>query len=87
MRRFLAACAIVALPLTGVAGCTTTETGAAVGAGAGAVIGGATTGTTQGALAGAAIGGVTGALIGRAATPGDCVYRDQFGRQFVARCR
>lgn len=85
MKRYLAACAIAALPFAG-AGCTTTETGAAVGAGAGAIIGGATTGSTQGALAGAAIGGITGALIGKAATPGDCVYRDRFGRQYIARC-
>jgi surface antigen len=74
------------LMLLSVAGCTTTETGAAVGAGTGAIIGGATTGSTQGALAGAAIGGITGALIGRAATPGDCIYRDSRGRRFIAPC-
>lgn len=61
--------------------------GAVVGAGAGAVIGAAATGTGRGAAVGAAIGGATGALLGAVTDqPGNCRYRDQYGRVYVARC-
>jgi hypothetical protein len=70
-----------------VAGCSQTEKGAAVGAGAGAIIGGALTGNVQGAAVGAAIGGVSGAVIGHASErPGECYYRDRYGRRYIARC-
>jgi hypothetical protein len=32
------------------------------------------------------VGGVTGAVIGRATTPNNCLYRDRHGRVFEARC-
>lgn len=59
--------------------------GAAIGAGGGALIG-AAAGGGRGAAIGAVAGGVTGALIGRATTPNNCIYRDEFGRRFTARC-
>lgn len=73
------------------AGCTPSEqrvaTGAAIGGGAGAIIGAAATGTAGGALAGAAIGAASGAVIARLTDrPGYCLYRDQYGREYVARC-
>ena len=67
-----------------VAGCTQTEKGAAVG---GAIIGGAITGDVRGAAVGAAIGGVSGALIGSVADqPGQCYYRDRYGRRYIDTC-
>jgi hypothetical protein len=77
---------ILAAALAFASGCTSTQTGAAVGAGTGAAIGAIATGSGQGALVGAAIGGVTGALIGRAANPGQCLYRYPNGQQYVAPC-
>ncbi|MCF6368814.1 glycine zipper domain-containing protein [Rhizobium halophilum] len=69
------------------AGCTQTERGAAVGAGAGAVIGGLATGDVRGAAVGAAIGGVSGALIGSVSEqPGQCYYRDRYGRRYIDDC-
>jgi hypothetical protein len=85
MVRLISAVALSAT-LAFASGCTSTQTGAAVGAGTGAAIGAIATGSGQGALVGAAIGGVTGALIGRAANPGQCVYRYPNGRQYVAPC-
>jgi hypothetical protein len=85
MLRFLSMtglCAMLAL-----SGCTSTQTGAAVGAGTGALVGAAVTGTGRGAVAGAAIGGVAGALIGHSATPGQCVYRAPNGRRYTAPCK
>jgi len=73
--------------MIGLAGCTTTERGAAVGAGTGAVIGAVTTGNVKGAAVGGAIGAVSGALIGRALEPGRCYYRDRNGRRYEAPCR
>lgn len=67
-------------------GCTTAEQGAVGGAAVGAAVGGLATGRVEGALAGAAIGGASGYLLGRAATPGYCRYRDQYGRVYEARC-
>ncbi|MFP1631035.1 hypothetical protein ACLB6G_04795 [Zhengella sp. ZM62] len=69
------------------AACTTAErdaaTGGAIGAAAGAI---ATGGKAGGVLAGAAIGAVSGVLIGRATRRGECVYRDRYGRRYIARC-
>lgn len=79
----------IVLLLTGlsVAGCTQTEKGAAIGAASGAVIGGAVTGNVRGAAVGAAVGGVSGAVIGHVADqPGQCYYRDNYGRRYVDRC-
>lgn len=80
---------VLALVLIGlsVASCTQTEKGAAIGAGAGAIIGGAITGDVRGAAFGAAIGGVSGAVIGHVSEqPGQCYYRDRYGRRYVDNC-
>ncbi|MDI7862507.1 YMGG-like glycine zipper-containing protein [Rhizobiaceae bacterium n13] len=70
-----------------VASCTPTEKGAGIGAASGAIIGGAITGDVRGAAVGAAIGGVSGAVIGNVAgQPGNCYYRDRYGRRYVAAC-
>ncbi len=80
------AVALVVIGLT-MAGCTATEQGAGIGAGTGAVIGGLATGNVRGAAVGAAIGGVSGALIGSVAEqPGQCYYRDRYGRRYIDRC-
>ncbi|MCM2396282.1 glycine zipper domain-containing protein [Rhizobium sp. S95] len=77
---------LVLLGLT-VAGCTQTEKGAAIGAASGAIIGGAVTGNVRGAAVGAAIGGVSGAIIGNVADqPGQCYYRDRYGRRYIDSC-
>jgi YMGG-like Gly-zipper len=86
MVKMLKAALAGALMIT-VAGCTSTERGAAVGAGTGAVIGAVATGNVKGAAVGGAIGAVSGALIGRAIAPGRCYYRDANGRRFEAPCR
>ena len=68
-------------------GCTQTEPGAGRGAGTGAVIGGLATGDARGAAVGAAIGGVSGAVIGSVAEqPGQCYYRDRYGRRYIDDC-
>ncbi|WP_183806847.1 YMGG-like glycine zipper-containing protein [Mycoplana azooxidifex] len=77
------------LVLAGIAAssCTPTERGAGIGAATGAVIGGAVTGDVRGAAVGAAIGGVSGAVIGNVAgRPGQCYYRDRYGRRYIAAC-
>lgn len=79
--------ALAGVMMISVAGCTTTERGAAVGAGTGAVIGAVATGNVKGAAVGGAIGAVSGALIGRAMSPGRCYYRDANGRRYEAPCR
>jgi hypothetical protein len=69
------------------ASCTATEKGAGIGAASGAIIGGAVTGNVRGAAVGAAIGGVSGAVIGRVSEqPGQCYYRDRYGRRYVDDC-
>jgi uncharacterized protein YcfJ len=68
------------------AACTPTQEGAVIGAVAGGAVGGAV-GDTEGAIVGAALGGAAGALIGRASEqPGQCYYRDSYGRRYVAAC-
>ncbi len=70
-----------------VASCTQTEKGAGIGAVSGAIIGGAVTGNVRGAAVGAAIGGVTGAVIGHVSEqPGQCYYRDRYGRRYIDAC-
>ena len=73
------------------AGCETlpgdrsTQTGAA----AGALIGAAVADSDdrlEGAILGGAAGAVAGNLIGRANSPGDCVYEDANGNRYVADC-
>jgi len=66
-----------------VASCTQTERGAAIGATSGAIIGGVLGNNVRSAAVGAAIGGVLGAV---AAQPGQCYYRDRYGRRFIDDC-
>lgn len=69
------------------AGCTATERGAGIGAASGAIIGGVATGNVRGAAVGGAIGGVAGALIGNVSEqPGQCYYRDRYGRRYIDDC-
>ena len=69
------------------ASCTQTEKGAGIGAVSGAIIGGAITGDVRGAAVGAAIGGVSGAVIGHVTEqPGQCYYRDRYGRRYIDSC-
>lgn len=74
------------LVVLALAACTPTEEGAVLGAVAGGAVGAAVD-DTEGALVGAAIGGAAGALIGRASeSPGQCYYRDSYGRRYIAAC-
>lgn len=79
-----------AVALLVIAGCSTTEkragTGAVVGAGTGALVAAATGSGSRGVATGALIGGAAGALIGVATTPGQCRYRDAYGRIYEAAC-
>ncbi|WP_394690387.1 hypothetical protein [Hoeflea sp.] len=89
MKRILVS-TLAALSLLAAAGCTTTEkragTGAVVGAGTGALVAAATGSGSRGVATGALIGGAAGALIGAATTPGQCRYRDAYGRIYEAAC-
>lgn len=76
------AIAVLLAALT-VAGCTQTEQGAAVGATSGAIIGGLLGNNVRSAALGAAIGGVLGAVT---AQPGQCYYRDRWGRKYIDDC-
>ncbi|WP_099868131.1 YMGG-like glycine zipper-containing protein [Pararhizobium haloflavum] len=76
----------VLIVMAAAAGCTPTEEGAVIGAVSGGAVG-AAVGDTEGALIGAAVGGAAGALIGRASeNPGQCYYRDNYGRRYIASC-
>lgn len=69
------------------AGCSSTERGAAVGAGVGAVVGGLATGTVAGAAIGAGVGAVGGAVLGKVAgSDTECYYEDSYGRLYRADC-
>jgi hypothetical protein len=71
------------------AACSQTERGAAIGGLGGAAVGAAVASPgvrAEGALIGGAVGALAGALIGRASEPGDCLYRDRYGRRYIARC-
>jgi hypothetical protein len=75
--------------LAPLAACSQTEQGAAIGGLGGAAVGAAVASPgvrAEGALIGGAVGALAGALIGRASEPGDCVYRDRYGRRYIARC-
>jgi hypothetical protein len=76
------AIAVLLAALT-VAGCTQTERGATVGATSGAIVGGLLGNNVRSAALGAAIGGVLGAV---AAQPGQCYYRDRYGRKYIDDC-
>lgn len=87
MTRYFLTLPLLALPL---AACQTTEQNAALGALGGAAVGAAVSSDsdrTKGALVGAAVGAVAGAtLLGPAPTRGQCYYRDQYNRQYIADC-
>lgn len=76
---------VIAVILAGLtlASCTQTERGATVGAATGAVIGGVLGNNVRSAALGAAIGGVLGAV---ASQPGQCYYKDEYGRKFIDDC-
>jgi len=65
-------------------GSQSTATGAAAGAALGAAVN--DDDRLEGAIVGGAAGAVAGTLLGRAQSPGDCVYRDQYGNRYVADC-
>jgi hypothetical protein len=78
---------VLALAGLSLASCTQTEKGAGIGAASGAVIGGLATGNVRGAAVGGAIGGVAGAVIGNVSEqPGQCYYRDSYGRRYIDSC-
>ncbi|MGV6874176.1 glycine zipper domain-containing protein [Pseudochelatococcus sp. B33] len=82
MKQILAALGLVAL----ITGCTATERGAVIGGATGAAVGGAVSRDVTGAAVGGAVGATVGALIGQASEPGYCVYEDEFGSRYTARC-
>jgi len=70
--------------------CTPAEQNATIGAIGGAAVGAAVSSNsdkTKGALVGAAVGIAASQLLGPASTPGDCLYEDQYGTQYVAPCQ
>lgn len=84
MNKFLMILPVLTL---GLAGCQTEGQNAAVGALGGAAIGAAVSDNeTQGALIGAAAGVAASTLIRPANAQGQCTYRDQSGRTFLAPC-
>lgn len=86
MTRFLIV--LSALPLA-LAACTPAEQNAAIGTLGGAAVGAAVSSDDdreKGAAIGAVVGLVGSQLIGPAQRSGDCYYRDQYGRRFIAPC-
>jgi outer membrane lipoprotein SlyB len=79
---------LMAMLLLPVAACTQTQQGAVIGGASGAAIGAAVANNpVEGALIGGAVGAAAGALIGRAAEGSNrCVYRDRYGRRYIADC-
>lgn len=81
---------LLTIPLVMTLGaCETTDQSMAAGALTGAVIGAAVSSSddrAKGAIIGGVAGAVAGNLIGRAETPGDCVYQNADGSRYVARC-
>lgn len=71
------------------AACGTPEQSAMAGAVTGAALGAAVSDSDdreKGALIGAAAGLTAGVLIGNSSKPGDCIYRDAYGRRYIAPC-
>ncbi|TDL75210.1 glycine zipper 2TM domain-containing protein [Palleronia sediminis] len=82
---------LLVLPLIlATAGCVGNNQGALTGAALGAATGAAVSGSDDraaGALIGGALGAAAGNYIGRASSPGMCVYQDPTtGRQYTAAC-
>lgn len=83
----IVALAFTVLAAVSLAGCSSTEKGAAIGAGVGAVVGGVASGSVVGAAVGAGVGAVGGALLGRVAGSDTiCYYEDRRGRLYRAEC-
>lgn len=79
--------AFTVLAAIGLAGCSSTERGAAGGALVGGVVGGVATGSVAGAAIGAGVGAVGGALLGSVAgNDSMCWYEDRYGRTYRAEC-
>lgn len=80
----------LAVPLlAALAACTPAEQNLALGTVGGAAVGAAVSSDSdraKGALVGAAVGAAASQLLGPAPTRGQCRYRDQFGREFIAAC-
>lgn len=67
--------------------CDTTGQSAAAGGLTGAAVGATVADDdVKGAVIGGAIGAAAGTLISEAQKPGDCVYRDSAGREYIATC-
>ncbi|MCX8996933.1 YMGG-like glycine zipper-containing protein [Rhizobiaceae bacterium BDR2-2] len=78
---------VVVLAGLTLASCTQTERGATIGAASGAIIGGAVDNSWRGAAVGAAVGGAAGAVLGSVSEqPGQCYYRDRYGRRYIDAC-
>ncbi|WP_341349515.1 glycine zipper 2TM domain-containing protein [Cognatishimia maritima] len=82
--------ALVLPIVVSVAACqTTTEQSTLAGAAAGAAIGASVSGDDdklQGAIIGGAVGAAAGNYVGKANEPGQCIYTDRYGNQYVAAC-
>jgi Glycine zipper 2TM domain len=84
MKKFILMLPICAFAL---AGCQTEGQNAAVGALGGAAVGAAVSDNeVQGALIGAAVGVAASTLVKPRNAQGQCTYRDQYGRTFLANC-
>lgn len=87
MKSYLLILPVLAMSLSA---CQTAEQNAAAGALGGAALGAAVSDDDDkltGALVGAAVGVAGSTLIRPTTTAGQCLYRDQYGRQFTAACR
>lgn len=85
----LTAAAMFAAACQPTASTNTQQNAALTGAVTGAALGAAVSkgnDRVKGALIGGAVGAAAGTLIGQAQTPGDCVYRDSYGRTLIAPC-
>jgi hypothetical protein len=80
---------LLSLMTMALAGCQTEGQNAAAGAVGGAAVGAALAGDNelQGALVGAAVGVAASTLVRPTGKAGQCLYRDQYGREFTAACR
>lgn len=86
MTRFLLTLPVFALSL---AACTPAQQTTALGAVGGAAVGAAVSSDAdrdKGALIGAVVGGAAATLLGPAANPGQCRYRDAYGREYIDAC-
>jgi outer membrane lipoprotein SlyB len=86
MNRVLVTLSLLTLPI---AACTPAEQSLAVGALGGAAVGAAVSSDddkAKGAVVGAVVGATAATLLGPASNPGQCRYRDAYGREYIAAC-